>query len=80
MDKVDKTLKRLNEPDQQRASRLIEKILANQLDGLDIKKLTSQKNAFRVRSGNIRVIFELVNGRNKVTGISHRSEKTYRDL
>lgn len=80
MDKIEKTLRRLNDPDRQRANQLIDKILANKLTGLNVKKLTSQKDAFRVRSGNLRVIFYSIDGRNKITGISHRSEKTYRDI
>lgn len=80
MDKVDKALKRLNKVQLRQAIEALGKITDNRLQGLDIKQLSGHKDTFRLRLGSLRIVFHRVNGRNKVTNIAHRSEKTYRDV
>ena len=80
MDKVDKALKKLIRVELRQAVGAIEKITANQVQGLDIKQLYGHKDIFRARVGGLRIIFHRVKSRNQITDIAHRSEKTYRDV
>src|SRR3990167_6484238 len=48
--------------------------------GLDIKKLSGYSDVYRVRTGNIRIIFLDDKRHTEVLEISRRSEKTYKDF
>jgi len=53
MDRVEKLFRRLKARDRERLERIIEKLLAGDKAGLDIKKI-SGSDTFRVRSGDFR--------------------------
>jgi len=60
---------------------VIAQILASNFEGLDIKVMKGDKNVFRVRTGNYRIIFIVQPSSGpKIISISRRSEKTYRDF
>ena len=71
-------LKDLNKIDQKIAATIFEKIdiLATEQQNLDIKKLKSKKDLYRLRIGNFRVIYRIIN--NKITilviAVGHRKE------
>jgi mRNA-degrading endonuclease RelE of RelBE toxin-antitoxin system len=80
MDRNQKFLKKLSIKEFYAVEHILQKILVRDTSNLDIKKLSSYKDVYRVRVGSIRVIF-LDNGNHtEVLEISRRSEKTYKDF
>ena len=79
MEKVQKFLMRLQPQEQKEIINLLAKIISGTLLGLDIKKLKGYKDIYRVRTGNIRIIFRRSSTEIRVLEISRRNEKTYRD-
>lgn len=57
MDKISKFLKMLSGKERAVCLTILEKIVRGDFDGLDVKKLRGEKNLYRVRTGNIRIIF-----------------------
>lgn len=80
MDKLEKFLSRLKEAERERLETAIRKILNSDLTGLDIKRLKGKKQLYRVRLGDLRIIFSRKAGRVMIHEASRRSEKTYRDI
>lgn len=58
MDSITKFLLKLSLSERQILLQIIQQIIALQLDGLDVKKLTGKENYFRVRKWKIRIIFK----------------------
>lgn len=56
MNKIEKLFRRISAEDKLKILEVINKLITNNLDGLDIKKLTGT-NSFRLRKGNYRIIF-----------------------
>lgn len=80
MDKNQKFLKRLNNKEFVAVEKVLQKILIRDTVGLDIKKLTGYRDIYRVRTGNIRIIFLDTGDHTEVLEISRRSEQTYKQL
>ncbi|MDR2524166.1 MAG: type II toxin-antitoxin system RelE/ParE family toxin [Candidatus Nomurabacteria bacterium] len=59
---------------------IIEKILADDTESLDVKKLRGHENFFRVRVGKIRIIFEKTPDENIIVDAGFRDDQTYRDF
>ncbi len=78
MDKIQKALRVLNEKERGQVRNILERIVAGNLQGLDIKKLKGRNDIFRVRWGDLRVIYRTHNGAFLVLAIERCSEKTYR--
>ncbi len=57
---------------------LIEKVISLQWHGLDIKKLTGYEDIYRVRKGNLRIIFRIKSKIIFILAIERRTEKTYK--
>ena len=80
-DKIAKLLAKLPKKDLIRLKVVISKIVVSQYDGLDIKVLTGNKNIYRVRVGNYRIIFSVISKEDtEIISIARRNEKTYKDL
>ena len=60
MDKNQKLLKRLSKKEFTAAQEALDNLFAGNHNTLNIKKLTGQKDLYRVRVQNIRIIFLLV--------------------
>ena len=80
MDKNQKFLKRLSSKEFAAVEIVLRKILSKNTTGLDIKKLSGYSDVYRVRTGNIRIIFLDDIRHTEVLEISRRSEKTYKDF
>lgn len=80
MDKVDKTLKKLNRTDRGRALATFKKLKAGDFSSLDIKRLKESSDVYRVRTGDLRIIFKKVGSTVEIVDLGYRSEKTYRDI
>ena len=78
MGKLDKLLRKFSGKEREEIERIIEKIVQRDLTGLHCKKLKGLKNIFRVRKGNIRVIFELGAFQPHIIAIERRREDTYK--
>lgn len=77
MGKLDKQLRKIPTEERLEIERIIEKIIARDLTGLDVKKLKGLKNVFRVRKGSLRIIFEFDKPEPNVLSIERRGNHTY---
>jgi len=78
MNKIIKTLRRFNKKERDIIKSILIKIKKNNFKDLDIKKLKSKNNIFRVRKGKIRIIYYLKQNRIMILSIEKRSERTYK--
>ena len=79
MDQIEKNLKKLSPKLQRQLSKALSKLNSHNWFGLDIAKLKGYSNIYRVRSGDLRIIFRYQDKQIKVLEIDRRSEKTYRN-
>jgi len=77
MGKLDKQLRKIPPTERREIEHIIERILARDLTGLDSKKLKGLKNIFRVRKGNLRILFEFGKSEPAILAIERRTEGTY---
>jgi mRNA-degrading endonuclease RelE of RelBE toxin-antitoxin system len=77
MDAIEKALKKLNAKECSWVREILEKLASNKTWGLDIKKLQGRDDIFRVRKGDIRIVFRKNEGAVSILLIERRSEKTY---
>ena len=80
MDKNQKFLKRLTPKELIALQKILVQIQERETTNLDIKKLSGHQDVFRVRSGNIRIIFLANRTTTEILEISRRNDKTYRDF
>jgi mRNA interferase RelE/StbE len=81
MDKVRKQLLKVPAKDRKRILAVYEKVLANKLTGLDIRKMKGSQTIFRVRIGDYRVIYQqLSSTRNVIIAVMKRDDQTYRNF
>lgn len=78
MDKISKLLKRLGSKERRQIKELLLKIESGNFVGLDVKKLKDQEDIFRVRRGDLRIIFQHKNKISTILTIERRSEDTYK--
>lgn len=80
MDTIEKALRKLSEKERGWVKEIVAKIVSNELEGLNVEKLAGHDDIFRIRKGDIRIIFRRDhNGRFFILKIGRRSEKTYRE-
>ena len=77
MDAIVKALKKLNAKERGWVKELLEKLVMGKTQGLDIKKLQGRDDIFRVRKGDIRIVYRKSASDISVLLIERRSEKTY---
>lgn len=80
MDKVDKSLKKFNRTDRNRALAAFRKLKAGDFSNLDVKQLKDAANLYRARTGNLRIVYKKTGNIVEILDVTHRSEKTYRDI
>lgn len=79
-DKITKLLAKLSARELKQVREIIHRIISSDISGLDVKKLKGQTNIFRVRRGNLRIIFQKRgDAEPEILQISRRNEKTYRN-
>lgn len=78
MGKLDRRLRQLTPKERKAIAGVVERIVRRDLKGLDVKRLKGLRSIFRVRKGDIRVIFEYRGSQPHILVIERRSEKTYR--
>lgn len=80
MDKLEKALRKLTEFERKTVEELLKKLHSGTVQGLNVKKLKGHSNIFRVRKGNLRIIYRVTEGDISLLTIDRRSEKTYKDF
>lgn len=80
MDKIKKALSKLNTKERALVKSILVRLYNDKLLGMDLKKLQGHKDIFRIRKGNIRIIYQQNDGDISILTIERRSEKTYRDF
>lgn len=79
MDKIEKALRKLNSKEREDVKEILEKLEKKKLAGLDIKKLKERDDIFRVRAGDIRIIYRMTAvDEIFILAVERRSEKTYK--
>lgn len=79
MNKIEKALKRLTQKERNQIKKILTRLNKKDFAGLDIKKLQSRDDIFRVRKGDIRIIYQMRENGIFILAIERRSEKTYRE-
>ena len=78
MDKVDKVLKKLVPKEKERIKNIIKALQSGRFDNLDIKKLKGREDIFRIRSGNLRIIYQIRDGEVFILKLGYKQEDTYK--
>lgn len=79
MDKISKTLAKLNQTEKKIVADILNKIESNRVADLDLKKLKGYPNIYRVRSGKLRIIYR-IDHQDKIflVSIERRNDNTYK--
>lgn len=78
MDKIDKAIQKLTEKEKKWIKEIVKALHSGRFDNLDIKKLKGEDNIFRVRKGEIRIIYQIRDKRVFILKVGHRKENTYK--
>ena len=78
MDKIEKELRKLDRNEKTWLKEALSKLRKGELDGLNVKKLKVIENIFRIRKGDIRIIYRMENSRIFILAIERRREDTYK--
>lgn len=80
MDKIQKALARLSEKEKHILKEILLKLESGIFLGLDIQKLKNHKDIFRLRKGDLRILYRKKADKIFLLAIERRSEKTYRNF
>ncbi|HHD92410.1 MAG TPA: hypothetical protein ENL06_02170 [Candidatus Portnoybacteria bacterium] len=81
MDKIEKALKKLNKKEKQKIKGILNQISDSNFRNLDFKKLKGRNDIYRVRKGDIRIIFRKAkNNSIKILAIERRNSQTYKKV
>ncbi len=79
MDKIQKELRKLSPKEQEKIGQVLRQIGSGKTTGLDVKKLKGRDDIFRIRRGDIRIIYRTeTNGKIFILAIERRKENTYK--
>ena len=78
MDKIEKALKKLSAKEKSEIKSVFLKLNSGKVRGLDIKKLKLRDDIFRVRKGNLRVLYRVENKAIFILSVDRRRESTYK--
>jgi len=78
MDKIKKALNKLSSKERQQLKKVLSQINNRDFQDLDLKKLKGKDDVFRIRKGNMRIIFHKLNNSIKVLSVERRNSKTYK--
>lgn len=79
-DKIQKFLRKLSDKQRQEVEQLIKRIVVGEVAGLDMKKLRGGRDVYRIRKGDVRIIYQMSYGEARILAIERRSDTTYRDF
>jgi len=78
MDKITKALRKLTLKERERIKQILRQLNSRNINGLDVKKLKGREDIFRLRKGDIRIIYRLAEKEIFILAIERRNEKTYK--
>ena len=78
MDKIDKALSKLTFKEKERIKNIIKALQLGRFDNMNIKKLKGFKDVFRVRKGELRIVYQLLGRRIIILKVDKRKEDTYK--
>ncbi len=78
MDKLEKALAKLASKEREQVNAILQEIQAGHFKKLNIKKLKGRDDVFRVRKGNLRIIYRMDGMAIFVLAIERRNEGTYK--
>lgn len=78
MDKIEKALVKLTEKERRRMKQVLVRLERGDVGGLNIKKLKGRNDIFRVRKGDIRIIYRFSGKAIFIMAIERRREDTYK--
>ncbi len=79
MDKIEKILKKLTAKERTKILGIWQKIINNDIVDLKPKKLAGFSNYYRIRSGNLRLVYKIENNKNILINIDYRKD-IYKNL
>lgn len=77
MDKISKVLKKLSPKERDRVRSVLLRLESGNTKGLDLKKLKGRDDIFRIRRGDIRIVYRISNKQIHVLTIERRNDTTY---
>ncbi len=78
MDKISKALKKFSPKEREKIKEILLKLKNNSLNRFDIKKLKGSDDIFRIRKGDIRIIYKIDKNDNLfILAVERRSDNTY---
>ena len=80
MDKISKLLKKLSSRECERLQEILVLLVSGNTSSLDVKKLKGVNDVYRVRTGDLRIIFEKHGKEILVLEVSRRNEDTYKNF
>ena len=78
MDKIDKALAKLGLKEKGKIKKIVKALRLGRFDNLDIKKLKGAEDLFRVRKGNLRIIYQIRDNHIFILRLGYRKEDTYK--
>ncbi len=72
MDNISKFLSKLTDKERSELETIIKLIISRKFDFLDIKKLTNEKDLYRVGKWNIRIVFRTIQKTITIVNIDYR--------
>jgi len=80
MDKIAKALKSLSQKERVIIAEILSALKKGDLKGFDIRKLKGHDNIYRIRKGNLRVIYQIRENTVYLLAVDRRKEGTYKKL
>jgi len=77
IDKIDKAINKLQDKEGYKIKLILNKLKKSDFNNLDIKKLTNREDIFRVRKGQLRIIFYKKDKDICILSVERRSNNTY---
>ncbi len=79
MDKIEKALRKFSEDERKKIKEILSDLRKiSWKKNLDIKKLKGRNDIYRIRKGNIRIIFRLFKKKVLIISIERRKSNTYK--
>jgi mRNA-degrading endonuclease RelE of RelBE toxin-antitoxin system len=79
MDKITKLLKKLSAKERGHLEEVLAMLISGDSSSLDIKKLKGVNDIYRLRTGDLRVIFQKQGKKIRILEVSRRDENTYKN-
>lgn len=78
VDKITKSLRKLTPKEQRALQVVMKRILEGRVAGLDVQKIKGSHKIYRVRKGDLRIMYGVGrNGQHYLIGVERRTNTTY---